>query len=462
MAPAPTSYHGVFPYLVLFEPIRVLGLDLEPVTASSAEPPFDRILPAFRDLRGEPIRAATCFTLRAEPGAETAAARSVQDLVALLGYLLLDPEHPASSPVAENLAAWLFQPMQDRPGAFVAMPNFARHLTFDPREQAIFPPTPDLPALQDHINPDAPALTLMHDPAWTQRASSKARARVLLAMYWYSRTFTTDPLDDDRTKIVHMATAFEVLLQFGMERAKRKSLQGELQKLLGEDPLLAEWASQFYESRSEIVHRGWTADLLFQHPLASRAHTSLVHSGQRILRIATEAELRQRAGGPLARELPGLFYRRFVQPDLEPNEARLTRLHAWRKLRGRAAREFLNLIGQLGFTDASGSVAAVAKVGRRLVRYFMKTCEIDSSGHELLQRVIQTDGDPRRLVEVYRELQAALREGEIAPYPVSGEGDLHLWRTERAVRHFAAYVQHVVPEMIAALGGVAAPARQGN
>ena len=242
----------------------------------------------------------------------------------------------------------------------------------------------------------------------------------------------------------------DTFLTKGIDRGKVRSLQEGLQMLLGEDPLLAEWAEQFYEARSEIVHQGWTADLLFQHPQATRAHAPLVRSGQRILRVATEAELRQRAGGTLARELPALFYRKYVLPDLEPNEARLARLRRWGRLRGRSAREFLNLVGELRLTDSSGSLRDAAAAGRKLLVYFVETCCAGVTPHPSLRNALEVDGDPAQVVHAYREVQAALRDGSIAPWPVSDRNDLHLWRTERAVRHFAAYVQAAVPEMVAA------------
>ncbi len=445
-APARRRLYGLFPYLTLFEPIELLGIPLRHEARETAEPPFDEILPIFRDANGEPVPSATRFVLEAGAGDESAAARQVQDLVALLGYLVLDPEHPASSPAAENLAVWLLEPA-DGDGQYLATPNFSRYLPMDVHRQAVYPSAPDMTLAQDRINPGAPGLALTTDPAWTSPESAPHRARLLLAMYWYGRTFTTNPQEDDRTKIVHLATAFEVLLRIGIDRGKRTSLQGELQKLLGDEPLLDEWAGQFYDTRSDIVHRGWTADLLFRHPQATRAHASLVQSGQRILRVATEAEVRRRAGGDLARELPGLFYRRYVQTDLEPNEARLVRLRATRKLRGRAGRDFLNLVGELRLTDISGSLDDLAAVGRRLLTHFVERCVPGTHPPAALLQALDAPVEAAALVEAYRGVAVALRDGSAAPWPVSHRDDLQRWRIERAVRHFAAYVQTVAPTM---------------
>ncbi|MBM4435840.1 MAG: hypothetical protein FJ029_01110 [Actinobacteria bacterium] len=448
MTVTPRAFHGVFPHLALFEPIEVLGTQLALATPEGAEPPWRDVLAVFRDNRGAALRAATCFTLRVEPGAEESAARHVQDLTALMGYLLLDPEHPASSPTAENLAVWLFDVDPTQPGRYLATPNFARYLEVD-GATAIYPPTPDTAPFQDHINADAPALGLLREAVWRQPERARVRARILLAMYWYGRSFSVNPQEDDRTKVVHLATAFEVLLGIGIHEGKTRSLQAALQQRVGDDPLLAAWAEQFYDARSEIVHRGWTADLLFQRPQATRAHAPLIRSGQRIFRLAAEAELRQTVGGALAHTAAESFYRTYVQPDLEPNEARLVRLANAGVLRGEAARAFMNLVGELRLTDASGTIDQVVAVGRRLLGYFAETCLPGHRPHGFLRRALEAGSNPEELVHAYRELYAGLRDGAVAPYPVARHADVHLWRTDRALRHFAAYVQAVAPRMAA-------------
>ena len=440
---------GVLPYLTLFEPVTILGVDLDMAEADASRPLFDEILSFFRDAHGDPISAATCFSLSVGSDARREAAQRMQDLVALLGYLLLDPEHPASSPTAENLALWIFEPVDACPGIYKATPNLVRSMTVAVGDRVFYPPTPDVAVCQDHINADSPALILLDSPALLEPEQAVERSRLLLAMYWYGRSFSTNPQEDDRSRIVHLATAFEVLLRVGIAPGKRLSIQAELQNLLGEHKLLDDWTEQFYDTRSEIVHRGWTDDLLFRHPHATRAHEPLVRSGQRILRLAVEAELRQRAGGALARELPGLFYQRYVAPDLEPNEARLARLRSWGSLRGRGAREFLNLIGELRLTDASGHIVDVAKVGRLLLRYFTSTCLTGTRPHPEIQAAAHAGVDHSRMVEAYAGVQNALREGSVTPWPVTGRSGQRVWRTERALRHFAAYVEAVVPRMAA-------------
>ena len=193
---------------------------------------------------------------------------------------------------------WVFLPATGGDQPWLATPNMDRYMTLDPVKDAIYPPTPDMTLLQDHVNPAAVGLALSRDANWINDRSAADRERILLAMYWYGRSFSDNPQEDDRTRIVHLTTAFEVLLRIDLDRGKRRSLQTELEKLLGDHPLLDEWAEQFYQDRSEIVHRGWTADLSFQHPLATRAHASLVQSGQRILRLAVESEIRLRMVRP--------------------------------------------------------------------------------------------------------------------------------------------------------------------
>ena len=438
---------GIFPYLVLFEPIEILGVRLDVTSGEELEAPLHEILSIFRDGRGHPIQLATSISVDIPAGTAAHKARLIQNLTALLGYLLLDPEHPASSPKSENLTIWMFSPGSSDAEAWLATPNMDRYMSLDPVKDAIYPPTPDMTIIQDHVNPDAAGLALSQDANWINDQAIADRDRVLLAMYWYGRSFSANPQEDDRTRIVHLATAFEVLLRIGLDRGKRRSLQAELGKLLGDHSILDEWTEQFYQARSEIVHRGWTADLLFHHPLATRAHASLVRSGQRILRLAVESEIRLRAGGALARTMPRLFYERYVQPDLEPNEARLTQLQTIGRLRGRSAHEFLATIGRLTFTDTTGSLNDLVAVGRRLLRLFIQHCLGNQPPDSFVHWALAAEPKAESIVTAYRQLQAGLRNEQTSPWPARGTSDQYLWRIERAVRHFAAYAETVAPEM---------------
>ena len=170
-------------------------------------------------------------------------------------------------------------------------------------------------------------------------------------------------------------------------------------------------------------------------------------SGQRILRLAVEAEIRLRAGGALARTMPRLFYERYIQPDLEPNEARLAQLQTIGRLRGRNAHEFLATVGRLTFTDTTGSLNDLVSVGRRLLRLFIRHCLGKQPPDSFVHWALAAEPKAESIVTAYRQLQAGLRNEQTSPWPARGTSDQYLWRIERAVRHFAAYAETVAPEM---------------
>ena len=180
---------GIFPYLVLFEPIEILGVRLDVTSGEELEAPLHEILSIFRDGRGHPIQLATSISVDIPAGTAAHKARLIQNLTALLGYLLLDPEHPASSPKSENLTIWMFPPGSSNAEAWLATPNMDRYMSLDPVKDAIYPPTPDMTIIQDHVNPDAAGLALSQDSNWTNDQAIADRDRVLLAMYWYGRSF---------------------------------------------------------------------------------------------------------------------------------------------------------------------------------------------------------------------------------------------------------------------------------
>ena len=89
---------GIFPYLVLFEPIEILGVRLNLTSGEELDAPLHELLSVFRDGRGHPIRLATSISVDIPAGTEAHKARLIQNLTALLGYLLLDPEQPHRRP----------------------------------------------------------------------------------------------------------------------------------------------------------------------------------------------------------------------------------------------------------------------------------------------------------------------------------------------------------------------------
>lgn len=85
--------------------------------------------------------------------------------------------------------------------------------------------------------------------------------RILTAIEWYNRSTNTDIEDD--VALVHLAIAFESLLNLEQGPQVTARFREAVSLLLGGLPRLDSWLTQFYVARSQIVHRGHTANLMF-------------------------------------------------------------------------------------------------------------------------------------------------------------------------------------------------------
>jgi hypothetical protein len=116
--------------------------------------------------------------------------------------------------------------------------------------------------------------------------------RIFTAMRWYNLS-TSDNTDEDRL-LVDLATAFECLLDLKQGGALTERFTETVRILLGSTPRLEDWLRQFYDVRSEIVHRGYATSLMFQAPNASQfskrgipkvPYRSLIDDGRRLFRL---------------------------------------------------------------------------------------------------------------------------------------------------------------------------------
>jgi len=95
----------------------------------------------------------------------------------------------------------------------------------------------------------------------TRETNDKLGERILTALTWYNRSIGIDI--DESVALVNLAIAFESLLDLeagGKVTARFKEAVG---LLVGDVPRLDSWLKQFYEARSQIVHEGRSASLMF-------------------------------------------------------------------------------------------------------------------------------------------------------------------------------------------------------
>ena len=128
--------------------------------------------------------------------------------------------------------------------------------------------------------------------------------KLFRSLNWYNQS-TSSKLENEETRLVFLATAFECLLDISLSEpdmedgaaASPRKTSGvtehfvrSLQTLLGPVPRLQEWANQFYSSRSSAVHRGRAESLHFRAGSSKKGEqklsiNSLADLGERIYRI---------------------------------------------------------------------------------------------------------------------------------------------------------------------------------
>ncbi len=427
---------GLFPYLAIPAPRALLGFELRPATAAtgSGEPVHvPSILGMFFDGDGDPIDRGTYFEAEVESGAEEVFVDEMDRLIAALGFLLFDPDHPATSLDGNFLRLWLFEPGEE---GFTATTNMKEYADAVPGRQRFYPGVPDLVPHYDRIHHEDLAYRLLDDRHWPGPERRRVLDRLLLSMFWYGRSFGVEPHHEERMAIVNLATAFEVLFDVGDAAGKRRQILDSLEKMFGVSGLLAAWVRQFYDTRSNVVHEGRAVDLLFQYRGASRPHRNLVSSGQRLYRAAAEACLYRHAHRPPG-EGPrtGQLHEAFLL-DMVPNEARLEKMANSRS--GRHRLRLLELAGDLRFDDGTGRLPIAIRAGRKLLNSTRKL--LDGNGLKPLRLEIERHRKPAGLKRAYARLGAGLRRSIRIPAP-GAPADLGSdWKTARSLRHFAAWI----------------------
>lgn len=119
---------------------------------------------------------------------------------------------------------------------------------------------------------------------------SLLRNRIVTALDWYNRS--TDIDVEEEVSLVNLAIAFESLLNLEQGEKVTARFREAVSLLLGGLPRLDSWLTQFYDARSEIVHKGRSVNLMFlatdnpKNP-SDRATTyrSLVSVGRQIFQL---------------------------------------------------------------------------------------------------------------------------------------------------------------------------------
>jgi hypothetical protein len=129
--------------------------------------------------------------------------------------------------------------------------------------------------------------------------STESSSRFFSSLRWHNDANSADR--DDDAALVSLAIAFEALLGLPPSE-KTDRLVDAICLLLGRVPRLDDWARQFYDARSRIVHEGSSTRLRFVVPRSEKrgdetVYQSLMSYGRHVFRICLGTLL---AGSELA------------------------------------------------------------------------------------------------------------------------------------------------------------------
>jgi len=122
---------------------------------------------------------------------------------------------------------------------------------------------------------------LLHKP------QSRIYSRIFTSLRWFNAA--NNEANNDSAAIVNLAIGFESLLSLPSDE-KTNRLIDSISLLLGRIPRLEIWANQFYKCRSQIVHEGFTEQLLFnatdlRRDPKEQSYQSLLSYGRRVFQL---------------------------------------------------------------------------------------------------------------------------------------------------------------------------------
>jgi hypothetical protein len=162
----------------------------------------------------------------------------------------------------------------------------------------IFPPTVDLVLniSQDlsiefgHHFPQSESYRPLIEYFSTKIENNSFSDRILTALIWYNRSLRNDI--DESEALINLAIAFESLLDLDRSDKLTARFKEAVGLLAGDINRLDSWLTQFYDARSEIVHKGRSSRLMFiptndpkNDKKSELEYRSLVSYGRQIFRI---------------------------------------------------------------------------------------------------------------------------------------------------------------------------------
>jgi len=454
---------GILPYIYFFdEPVQLgdvtfigipasQGKSLIPTEESDRKSlqelsscfPTSRLLATDKGA----VKAITYFLLDNTENNDEETLKAVQKAITLLRYALLRPDNQALDNIESTyLYTFVLPPIESSDyRTYQGWVNSNQEIWVSPKHQKFPPPGWYVDFQLVHTSQLEDLEQIRECFYLAKRMQEKTEAEVLLAMEWYNQSFQKYSIRNIAGHLVDISIAFETLFQLP-QFGKTKEFKKQLKEYLGlqNDPLMDDWASNFYKNvRSAIVHSGKPEFLFFRHPEAQRPHLSFLWSAQQIFRECVAAKT------GLSRNIPN---HRLID-ELTSNEVHLNNLRKAGTFENIRKGGLLTEIYKLRQIYPVGNREDIIWLGKELLRAYKKQflpnedrtlptldliLDIEDSGKELGLKYVKFAEEFKPIISRYiitahgEEELSKLRK---AVKPAGGEQ----WQLESAIGHFAKF-----------------------
>ncbi|MDR3598514.1 HEPN domain-containing protein [Clostridium sp.] len=165
------------------------------------------------------------------------------------------------------------------------------------KDEKIFPPYPNF---QQNHNQDLfldinridnnSVYNFLNDPQKVNLLFNTSR--LIKSIQWYNRSNNGSISDEEQ--LIYLSVSFESLLDLEKDKNITSRFKNAINILIGSNEKLNAWIDQFYTARSEIVHRGYSNELLFSTSLKKGnklRYRDLISYGRRIFQISLNSIL---------------------------------------------------------------------------------------------------------------------------------------------------------------------------
>jgi hypothetical protein len=215
--------------------------------------------------------------------------------------------------------------------------NFVEEININWPKELVYPPVHRMGVSSFQLPNNYLLLSCLNEKNWRSWGlKEEERFSVIRAIEHYNKSYSEGAGVDERDKVLSLSAGFEALLNLPEERIQQ-SFRSMIITLLGDVSSLGDWALDFYNLRSKIIHgeeistaprirptnkEKKTASLYFKHSEGEYEYIRHLVIGQNVFRKCLEIILEQRSNR----------YIHDIVSLLEPNEVHIKRIEDQMKL----------------------------------------------------------------------------------------------------------------------------------